>query len=71
MKRFACVLVLCLAGCAGINKEAVKVATDTEVDLMAELSAYVDQDSKKSDDLKSAEKAKIKAHLDLINALRK
>lgn len=60
-------LVLC--GCAGVPKAAVQTAMQSEVDLMAELSAYIANDSKKSDDLKAAEAAKIKAHLDLVNAL--
>jgi hypothetical protein len=64
-------LCLMLTSCCSINKDAVKAATDSEVDLMTELSAYVDSDAKKSDDLKAAEKARIKAHLDLVNALRK
>lgn len=60
-----------LAGCAGVNKEAVRVATEKENELMAELSAYIQNDGKKTDDAKAAEAAKIRAHLDLINALRK
>lgn len=71
-KLLALALLLALvAGCCTINKEAVKSATDTEIDLMTELAAYVSADPKKSDDLKAAEAAKIRAHLDLINALRK
>lgn len=67
------ILVCCLAmsGCAGVPKAAVQTAVQGETELMAELSAYVQSDPKKSDDLKAAEAAKIKAHLDLVNALVK
>lgn len=64
-------LVGLLAGCGGIDKAALREATDSEVELMSRLSAYIDADTKKSDDLKAAEKSRIKAHLDLINALRR
>lgn len=68
-KLVSAALFLCLVGCAGVPKAAVQTAMQGETDLMAELTAYVSADPKKSDDLKAAEAAKIKAHLDLVNAL--
>lgn len=56
-------------GCCSVNTEPLKAEVDTENKLMAELSAYISSDPKKSDDLKKAEAASIKAHLDLFNAL--
>lgn len=71
MKKFLGVLILCVAGCSGSGGAALKSEVQTENDLMAELSAYIQADTKKSDDLKKAEAAKIKAHLDLFNSLTK
>jgi hypothetical protein len=69
--KTAGLLLLCLglsACCAG-GGAPLKTEVDSENALMAELSAYIQADPKKSDDLKKAEAAKIKAHLDLFNSL--
>lgn len=76
MARFKFTLValalVLVAGCSSASKAApLKAEVESENALMAELSAYIAADPKKSDDLKKAEAAKIKAHLDLFNSLTK
>lgn len=60
-----------MGGCCSSQAVPLRAEVESENALMAELSAYITADPKKSDDLKRAEAAKIKAHLDLFNSLTK
>lgn len=64
-------LLVLVAGCCSVQSAPLKAEVQSENELMTELSAYIAADPKKSDDLKKAEAAKIKAHLDLFNSLTK
>lgn len=72
MRKFLMIGLLALAGCCKFNTQAVHDAYDQEVEFSTRYSAWIDAEvanGHKSAEWGAAEKAVLKAHMDLVQAL--
>ncbi len=72
MRKILCIALLALAGCCSFNSQAIHDAFDQEMEFATRYEAWVNDQvatGKKTAEWGDAEKAVLKAHVDLVKAL--